>query len=258
MRIFTIFLLIFFIFIFGCNKDDNSVNQVQNNSGVIMPLKVGNQWTYIDSSFAENGSLISTDSSRLGITGKTNIFYNGQSIEVFYWNWLNINNNQPEDFKWLARNETEGLYMYGGRYLDSNFVFQKTLDTKYPVNVGDTWERITYSFRRIITGDSSFYSFYISDTVLVTCISINQKFITAIGEFECYVYNYQRVISNENDYIYLYYAKDVGYVGYQRKTNGILRRNKTLKSIGLLKSVPKIVSKIVNSNKEHQSAYDIE
>lgn len=224
MKMFNLYFMIISIFILGCNKNDNPVNPDENNIGVIMPLTVGNQWTYIDSTFDENGFLTSVDSSKLGITGKTNIIYNGQSLEVFYWNWIDPDNNQPDDGKWLCRNETEGLYFYGGRFLDSNFVLGKTLSRKYPVNIGDTWEEINYTYSTV---DSSFR---IADTSLITCISVNEKFNTIIGEFECYVYNYQRTFGNENDDIYLYFAKDVGFVGYQSIRKDILMRNKNLYS----------------------------
>ncbi len=98
----------------------------------------------------------------------------------------------------------------------------KTLSKKYPVNIGDTWEEINYTYSTV---DSSFR---IADTSLITCISVNEKFNTIIGEFECYVYHYLITFGNENHDIYWYFAKDVGFVGYQDKTDGILKRNTSL------------------------------
>ncbi|HED38294.1 MAG TPA: hypothetical protein ENI76_08645 [Ignavibacteria bacterium] len=247
----AVFVLFLFFFISSCNKNENTVNPVDNNTSVIFPLKVGNQWNYIDSTFDENNSLVKVSSSSLRITGSTNITYNGKSLEVFYWNWIDVANNKPGDIKWLIRNETDGLYFYGGRYLDSNFVFKKTLSEKYPVNVGDTWNNITYSFS---TTNSSFE---ISDTSLFTCIYVNKKFKTPIGELDSYVYNYQKTIDNEINDIYLYFSKDVGYIGFESKINGILRRKKTLNSLGLLKTSPKNNSTAINDTRESQSAYDV-
>jgi hypothetical protein len=78
--------LLFFVIILsflGC-EDDNPVSPKNESPEVIMSLKVGNQWTFIDSTFAENDSLISVDSSKLGITGKATINLEGKNIEVFY------------------------------------------------------------------------------------------------------------------------------------------------------------------------------
>jgi hypothetical protein len=129
----------------------------------------------------------------------------------------------------LARNENGGLYLFGGRYIDSNFVLGKTLSVKYPTTVENAWEKANYTFT---TRDSSFY---ISDTLLMTCISTNEKFITNLGEMECYVYSYQRNYDDKTDNIKLYYSKNIGYVGSVSERNGVLRK-KTLKSYGLLKT----------------------
>ena len=218
------FIIISFLFI-SCIKDDNSVNP-EDSTGVIMPLEVGNEWIYIDSTFSESGSLEKVDTSKLAITSKTIINYNGKNIEVFIFE-----SDQTKNVKTFLRNEIDGLYIYGGRYFDKDFLLGKSLLCKYPVNVGDIWEQKIYDYN---IRDSTFF---IWDTLLTTCISINQKLNTSRGELECYVYNYQQNFGNEIYDISYYFVRNQGYVGAINRINGILRFKKTLKTYVVLKFI---------------------
>lgn len=246
MKVINSFFLLFFVLILGCKKNENPVNQNENSVDVIMSLKVGNQWTYIDSTFDQKETFVRIDTSKLGITGKTNISHNGKSYEAFYWNWIDIHTNRPGDGKWLCGNEVDGLYFYGGRYLDSNFVLGRSLNAKYPVSVGDSWQNVNYSYSLL---DSSFK---IVDTTLITCTSVKEKINTFLGEMDCYVYHSQRTVSNYTYDTYLYFVKNVGYVGATFKTNGIIRSKKVLKANELLKYSYNNNEVMVNNNESNK------
>ena len=107
-------LLIAIVLLNSCDKKGgDNVTGVTITSASIVPLVVGNQWVYTDSTFSATAP-VHVDSSKLGITGKISISFQSQSVEVFYWNWYDIRTNQAQDYKWLGRNESDGYYMFGG------------------------------------------------------------------------------------------------------------------------------------------------
>lgn len=228
MKILFIFFLLGIIFFIGCDKDTNPINDDNNNFNSIMPLKVGNSWTFIDSAFTDIGNFVRADTTKLKIIDKTNISYQGKIIEAYYWNWIDMSNGQPFEISSLCANDNDGFHFYGGRYLDSNIVLGKFLFLKFPTAVGEIWTNLELSFR----SDSLFY---IADTNIVTCISLNEKLEAGQDTIDCYVFTFQKSYSNEIDDHYLYFAKNIGYIGYIIKVNGIIRYKKSLISRQLLK-----------------------
>jgi len=249
-----LFLLVLLLFS-GC-RDENPVDPNEESIDVIMPLKVGNLWTYVDSTFDKNGALVFVDSIKLGVTGKTNINYEGENIELFYWSWIIGKTGTPYGYHRLARNEIDGLSFFGERILDENFVQGKSLEIKYPVAVGDTWE---VEFFLSSSEDSSFST---GNSVFVTCKSINEKFLTNLGEMECYVYLFQKSRNNEEDSFSLYFNKNLGYVGGFSGVNETGKSKRTLKSFasnGLFKAGynASYFQPNINKNKNYRSAFGI-
>jgi hypothetical protein len=221
------FLFIITILVSSCEKKGNdTITGVINTSSTIVPLVVGNQWEYIDSTFSTTGPP-HVDSSKLGITGKISISYQGQSVEVFYWNWYDNKTNHPQDYKWLGKSESDGYYVYGGASSKGVYVLTRALSQKYPLSVGDTWMRPNVTAR----ADSTFY---IADTSLYRCVSVNQELKTAAGTFSACVYTYQRTrtVGSVVTVIdtYLYYVPSIGYVSLLEKQNGVITYRKLLRS----------------------------
>ena len=80
----------------GTHSNGNgTVIKYNPGADVICPLYVGASWTYVDSTFGTTGTFTSRDSSRLGIIGKGSYNYQGQNIELFYWNWINLRTGKP-------------------------------------------------------------------------------------------------------------------------------------------------------------------
>jgi hypothetical protein len=211
---------------------------------VILPLTVGNQWIYIDSVFSAKGSFESVDTVKLGISGKTNIVYQGKNVEVFYWNWYD--GNQPDEVKWLCRNEEGGCYGYGLKLANSKLVLGKSQWLKYPASAGDSWKVITYS--KTDTTD------YAPDTVIYSCRSINEKFKTVKGEMECYDYYSRSTYDGQVNEQYMYFAKNIGYVGLISKIDGIIRDKYVLLSSTVSGTIAKAAPRVSGKrNRQHFS-----
>jgi len=200
-----------------------NLTKYEPGADVICPLYVGISWTYVDSTYSTSGAFVSRDSSKLGITGKNTFNYQSQNIELFYWNWINLQTNKAQNYMWLVRNDNDGFSWYGGYFRNQPSALSKSLNIKFPANVGDTWNYPRWTFN---LKDSVFR---IADTVHLTCIANNQIYKTPAGNLNCFVYTY--MINNQTtvDSTYLFYSKNKGYVGMIGKTNGIMRFKKVLK-----------------------------
>ncbi|HEY4612495.1 MAG TPA: hypothetical protein VII11_05895 [Bacteroidota bacterium] len=210
------------LFVLSCEKNDNPVGD--DKADVIMPLTVGNQWSFIDSTFSTSGAFVRRDSSRLGITGTTSIQYGGATVQVFQWNWFNIQTGVADPWKWLTCNEPDGRYVYGGQSAKGTFVLSKSLSEKFPVTVGDTWLR----YNIITTGDSTFK---VRDTLLMRCTALEEPFNTSAGTLKCIVYYYQQPPTIPGTVIrdqWLYYVPNLGYVGLVGRQNGVVVFKKTI------------------------------
>jgi hypothetical protein len=222
---FVIALSLLVLTLTSCGKDPTS----PGTSTVICPLSIGNHWTYVDSTFY--GGSVWVDSSRLGITGKTTVPFEGNSYEVYFWNWYEDDLQQYRDYKWLMRNEDDGLWSLGGTSSSDTLILE-TMIVKYPVSAADTWPQTAVSWS---SWDSSFFA---RDTLVITCVATDEQFATAAGTFRCCVYHYSEnyYAGNSNPWVsrfkasvvagqpapqnplnltnvYLYFAPGVGYVG---------------------------------------------
>lgn len=180
----------------------------------IHPLTTGNTWTYIDSIFYQDHNLQGLDTSRVGIIGKDSIDFNGQFLEVYYRNSIDMSSNQPTGASWLLRNELYGLYSYGYKE-NSTGIIHRSMAFKYPVSVGDNWKTYAYS--------STPSSWNVVDSVTTTCVAVNEVFKTPAGNFDCFVYKFSYFGFD----FYTYYSKGIGEVGSVLKyynSNTILQK----------------------------------
>jgi hypothetical protein len=211
------------VLLFSCKKD----SEPETKQVLIQPLGVGYYWEFVDSTFSNIGDLTNVDTSRLSITGITNVTYKGESIDLYDWSW-----NTAPNFMWLCNYDATGFYMYGGKTDNGTYIYEKSLNIKYPVKINEIWDHINYSHGQI--GDSSF--FYIYNTVYYTCLAVNEPFKTKLGSFDCYNYNYNYLTNGHPDQTYLYYAPNIGYVGMIEQENGITIYKKTLISYNITDS----------------------
>ena len=107
----------------GCTKDDNPVNQ-NDSSSVLMPLNVGNQWTY------QNTMVDSSGVVRFSSTIIYKIFRD-TLIQNEKW-YLYGTNTTPS--AWMA-NRADGLWIMPA----PGNISQSRVWYKYPANVNDSW-----------------------------------------------------------------------------------------------------------------------
>lgn len=217
-----IVLIISGVLLLSCEKDNglivNSPFQVANFNDKIIPFAVGNQWTYVDST---NG--VSPYTTVLGIIGVTDTIYQGRPYKAYHWNWLNGPNFQPSDITWYMANGPDGVLNFGGICSSGSFMVAKSLYVKYPVQAGETWNRLDIYFQ--FSG-----SFAVMDTTLMTVVSTDEILVTPAGTFHCIVYSSQFYTTTYRDY----YALNIGWVGRVAKSpSGIVSYKKLLKSFQL-------------------------
>ncbi|MEI7662786.1 MAG: hypothetical protein WCK34_11325 [Bacteroidota bacterium] len=128
-------------------------------SNVILPLAVGNYWTYLPD--------ITSQTVTISITGTIDI----QGVTCYKWF------AQGDQFEWYYRNKSDGCWAYGysGPYQDP-----PDLEYKYPANTGNTW----------ITNWIA-----VPVPTTMTCVSNNTGFASFSG---CYKYHFFLPMSEDN------------------------------------------------------------
>jgi hypothetical protein len=219
-RLFIIALLS--LIFFSCKKESIDGQNANDN---IQPLEVGFTWVFEDTYYSPEGQVLGKDTTKLGITGKTNINYENNEIEVFFWNWTSYPTHEYNKEKWLCSNLNNELSFYGGIVDDSLFVFEKTLAAKLPVTVNESWTRKRYQF--------SVASFYIAGESNITCKSTNESFETGIGKLDCVRLD-ETIDSSNDELVYeTYYCINIGIVGVTIKRNEVIEITKKLISYDL-------------------------
>jgi hypothetical protein len=156
----------------------------------ICPLTVGNCWNYSDTFYFPPDTEV--ERSRLLISGKMNVLYNGASVETFFWNWFDRELTQLNDEKWLMRNGPNGLNCYGGVCSNDTLV-TKQLDLKFPVTINDTWTHDSVQY------NSFTEEFEVGFPVTLVCTGKNKLFHTPAGTFSCIEYLEDISFTNDHD-----------------------------------------------------------
>ncbi|MFC0878989.1 hypothetical protein ACE01N_20510 [Saccharicrinis sp. FJH2] len=211
-----LYLLLASFFIYSCEKDESEAKDEFDK--LIQPLEIGYSWTFIDSTFTNEGTLTKVDTSTVSVIGSEIANYDGKEIELFYWKW------DFYDRIWLKANEEGNNYIYGLREDDKSYLITKSLNHPYPLDIGDTWSK--YNFRLQEENDTIFG--VISDTTETECKYKDYFFNTMIGDLECVVSFYTRQIDNDLSEKFIYYSPNIGYVGLENKVNSIVTFKKTL------------------------------
>jgi hypothetical protein len=217
----------------SCDKKNDGVPSPIGHS-VIIPLKVGNFWEFVDSAFTA-GEYSWSDTSRVTITDEKDVSLNGKTYHVFYWTW-----GMPSyDYcSYFVSNESDGFNMFGGTNGTDDFVLTRSLFYKYPVKAGDIWD-----FYDVMYG--SYATFYLADTIQKQCTSKNAIFNTFVGSLSCIEYMQNGYYSKSLFFLsgrmpgsakelpsaselFIYYKPDLGYVGLVNKANGMVTYKKTL------------------------------
>lgn len=211
-----LYVLFASLFIFSCEKDETEGTNDLNT--VIQPLKVGYSWTFIDSTFTNDGVFSNVDTSTVSVIGNEFTKYDGKEIELFYWKW------DFYDRIWLYTIEEGTRYSYGLRENDVSYLITQSLDIPYPIDIDDTWNSFSFNLKE---NNDSIYG-AVSDTVANRCVDKKYSFKTIIGELECIVTFYSRQTGDDLRETYIYHCPNIGYVGLENKVNNIITFKKTL------------------------------
>lgn len=232
-----------------CSKKETPTGASSSSYiNVICPLKVGNYWVYADSSFDSTGAVMYDDSSKVGLGGSVTIHANGKDYLAYLWSWYwDVTDTlSPSQSGFPMINMSDGIHNIG---LDDT-VFVNELWVKYPCVIGNSWTSIYSIYYHPY--DSS-YSLY-ADSSTYECISTNQQFICGLGSIRSYVYHsqysYKSILKNKNNNSWgffgalnntmqydikstidfdIYFAPNIGYLGYLIKENGVVLAKKSLK-----------------------------
>ena len=246
-----IYLLLLAVIFASCAKTSDTPDPTQNKEVVIQPLGVGYTWEYSDSTFSETGQLIKVEKSQLGITGKITKQFEGKATDMYFWNWFDETTQQYKNPKWLCNNEEGGFYYFGGIADTIPYIFEKTLAVKYPAKVGDTWEKINYG----IVQSNNVTAFRKQSTSKIVCKSVDTLFQTGKEKIKCYKYQLFNPYYNTSE-VYVLYAPNIGFVGYVKKTNGVVVYKKSLVSYDLTKSSKTVGFKMALTGDEHSGKVD--
>lgn len=166
----------------GCGVEE------PGQQGVIMPLAVGNRWTYVDSTFNYWKDPVWVYTNTWEIIGNQKIMYENDSIDVFVCRQTWRNENISTLF---LRNEVDGLCIYGECGLGT---YSKGYWVRYPTKVEDIWSDLPCS---IISS--------------MRCISVDTRFATPLGTFQSLVVFHESPWWQDEHR--QYYAPNIGRVG---------------------------------------------
>ncbi len=163
----------------GCS--DNPTDNKEPPDSVIIPLAVGNYWTFEDISFNASGDTTGVDTTTLSIDSSAAI--SGRT--VYYWRW---DIAEYENYADLMANIDDGLYRFGTASSGVIEADEAELILIYPGSTGDTFIAFEEDF---------------------TITSTTSEQIVPAGTFICYEYTYS---GNNRQY----FAPDYGFIARQK------------------------------------------
>jgi hypothetical protein len=188
--LFYAFLLIFI----SCNKE-----KTQDSNSDISPLRTGNTWKYIDSTF----NIKSTDTSKVIVGDYENIKGNfGFAIQYF------IKNNS---IIFLTRSDEQGNHLLVGGYSDKDSLFYTSIEIKRNAKKNETWNYYD------IVVDPNTDKF---DTLLLKMICLNDDtmILTPKGFYKCKSYSHSP--NNGIDVFINYFSEGIGLIKDEQFENG--------------------------------------
>jgi len=169
----------------------------------IMPLGVGNKWTYLSGTFSIPDTTVLEITRQILVTIDS-VTYQGSAYKYY------VQGAAKPDFEWLYWNGDDGLYRLGGVSSQDSF-YVKRLAFKYPAEIGESWFYSNLAYSRV---DEQFYT---RDTLNIFLIAKEEEFETPAGKFYCYVYKYSRKPADDVfehwDY-YDYFSPGIGLVAF--------------------------------------------
>lgn len=166
---FTVTLLLVGILLLSCGQGER-IAGTNNQPNSIVPLTLGNYWLY------ETTTSNRTYISKLGISNTSTTIHDSLEYSVFHWNWYEWPSDEPGEFDYLVRNESDGFWILGvidKRMGDTLSYVYRTMFIKYPVTAGETWTSVD------AIGNPTYHK----------CVSTSEVLETPAGTFNCIKYS---------------------------------------------------------------------
>ena len=183
----------------------SACDSVEEDPDVLVPLTVGNSWTY------ETEWVGIVDSFTVTIQSVHDFQKDGRTVRAYAE--VDQLNGEPGSSQraWLYANGPEGYYLNGG-IAASDTLLLSSLYLKYPARVGERWDAVSIEYRDWSTPPE----FGVYDTLGISLIAKDEPFETPAGTFKCHVYRYtirpsEDVVEHWN--VYKYYVPGIGLVG---------------------------------------------
>ncbi len=157
-----------------CEEDNSPTTPPVGTSNVIMPLKLGTAWTYVELSYDTSGTIVETDTVQFAIIGDTTV----NNEKWYYIGGGELLTNRSTGL-WYAYSEEDGWSIAPG------------LMAKYPGQAGDTWSG--------------------PDSVVATLTNVGISVAVPHGSYSCYRYRYADPVSGTTDAV-RYFAVDKGLI----------------------------------------------
>jgi hypothetical protein len=186
----------------------------------VVPLAVGNAWTYAESTF-QDGLLTETWSSETSITGKR-VLEGGPT--VFVQNTRNRFTLDPGTYSAYVNNVGASHYTYGAEEHGVS-VRHETLHVKWPAKRGERY------FTQFV-GVDTLNAEPVLDTLEIEVVTPDTTCATLAGTFACVHYRGYR---GGSVYADTWYAPGVGYLGSEirrfAQRNGALQESRHVKKL---------------------------
>ena len=176
---------------------------VNDNSGPLIPLAIGNYWIYQSYTLNADGSVLFVEKDLAGykITDTLSVSLNGDKKKTFQYAMCDSSRNLKTSDTRLIYSGKDGLYYAG--ITDSGIVKMSFVDLmfKYPVNKSD--ETLAHTFYYDPYGNPE----NVPDSIVTTytCVSTDSLFNTPVGNFKCVVYKLKLMLDD------VFYLGDVYY-----------------------------------------------
>ena len=238
MKYFKITLTILIIFLISCEKEEG----LKTNSTDIVPLKVGNKWSYTtylyeEGKEVENGTTTTSVDKLVYLTINREVVKSFQvkntSGDLYTNRFVGVTPNGYTEYGLIADFDNM-IYSESSRriiYIGNNdTITYNSLIAKYPVQANETWTtKNSYSNLDYDASKGAITVEIQVDTVDVECVETNKTINTGIGSYSCIGYRY----GDNDNYTISYYSIGYGMIKSEFYENGEIEGYSILTGIDL-------------------------
>lgn len=180
----------------------------------IVPLQVGNTWTYVDTVFYGPDSL-ETDSSQVTVSEAKVVHFENEDHLVYLKHQKNPATGVSSALKEYDKVDQHSLYTYGAEQ-DTVQVLDKSLHVQYPTQKGNRYQTHFLGFAPM---DGTLKP--VIDTVDITVLNTDTLWSGPAGTFShCIHYMGKRVRGNWS--AHAFYAPGIGYLGAETSDSNLV------------------------------------